>query len=88
MLAVLIMLTPGCRNKFIGCQTAKVHIAVLPIIGVKARSNSSLKFPQWAYQLRESTSEWVQNPEYTAYRPMFTTQDEWRIEKYVMEVLK
>jgi hypothetical protein len=35
MLAVLFTLTPGCRNKFIDCQKAKVRIAVLPIMDVK-----------------------------------------------------
>jgi len=32
MLAVLFTLTPGCRNEFIDCQKAKVHIAVHPIM--------------------------------------------------------
>jgi len=31
---------------------------------------------------------WLQNPKYTDYRPLFTTQDEWTIVKYVTEVLR
>jgi hypothetical protein len=30
----------------------------------------------------------LQNPKYTEPRPLFTTQDEWPIVKYVIEVLK
>jgi len=76
MLAVLITLTPGRRNEFIDCQKAKVRIAVLPIIDVKTRWNPTLKLLERAYCLREFTSEWLQNPKYAEYRPLFTTQDE------------
>jgi len=88
MLAVLITLTPGRRNEFIDCQKAKVRIAVLPIIDVKTRWNSTLELLERAYRLREFTREWLQNPKYSEYRPLFTTQDEWTIVKYVMEVLR
>jgi hypothetical protein len=88
MLAVLIMLTPGRRNEFIDCQKAKVPIAVLPIMDVKTHWNSSLELLERAYRLWEFTQEWLQNPKYREYRPLFTTQDEWTIVKYVMEVLR
>jgi len=88
MLAVLITLTPGCRNEFIDCQKAKVRIAVLPIMDVKTRWNSTLGLLKRAYRLQEFTREWLQNPKYSGYRPLFTTQDEWTIVKYVMEVLR
>jgi len=88
MLAVLIPLTPGRRDEFIDCQKAKVCIAVLPIMDVKTRWNSTLELLKRAYNLREFTREWVQNPQYSEYRPLFTTQDEWTIVKYVMEVLR
>ena len=88
MLAVLITLTPGRRNEFIDCQKAKVRIAVLPIMDVKTRWNSTLELLERAYRLREFTREWLKNPKYAEYRPLFTTQDEWTIVKYVMEVLR
>jgi len=88
MLAVLITLTPGCRNEFIDCQKAKVRIAVLPIMDVKTRWNSTLELLERTYRLREFTREWLKNPKYSDYRPLFTTQDEWTIVKYVMEVLR
>jgi len=88
MLAVLITLTPGRRNEFIDCQKAKVHIAVLPIMNVKTRWNSTLELLDCAYHLQKFTREWLQNPKYTEYWPLFTTQDEWTIVKYVMEVLR
>jgi hypothetical protein len=88
MLAVLITLTPGRRNEFIDRQKAKVRIAVLPIMDVKTRWNSTLELLECAYHLREFTREWLQNPKYSEYRPQFTTQDEWMIVKYVMEVLR
>jgi len=87
MLTVLIMLTPGRRNGFIDCQKAKVGIAVLPIVDVKTRSNSTLELLKHTYRLREFTRERLQNPKYAEYRPLLTTQDEWMIVKYVMEVL-
>ena len=43
MLAVLITLTTGRRNEFINSQEAKVSIAVLPILDVKTRWNSTLQ---------------------------------------------
>jgi len=88
MLAVLITLTPGRRNEFIDCQKAKVCIAVLPIMDVKRRWNSTLELLKRAIRLREFTREWLQNPKYAECWPLFTTQNEWTIVKYVMEVLR
>jgi len=88
MLAVLITPTPGRRNDFIDCQKAKVRIAVLPVMDVKTCWNSTLELLEHTYQSREFTREWLQNPKYSEYRPLFTTQDEWTIVKYVMEVLR
>jgi len=62
MLAVLITLTPGRRNEFIDCQKAKVRIAVLLIMDVKTRWNSTVELLERAYRLREFTREWLQNP--------------------------
>jgi len=87
MLAVLITLTPGCRNEFIDCQKAKVRIAVLPIMDVKTRCNSTLELLERTYRLWEFTPKWLQNPKFSEYQPLFTTQDKWTIVKYVMEVL-
>jgi len=88
MVAVLVTLTPGRRNEFIDCQKAQARIAVLPIMDVKTRWNSTLELVERAYRLREITREWLQNPKYTEYLPLFTTPDEWTIVKYVMEVLR
>jgi len=84
MLAVLITLTPGRRNEFIDCQKVKVQIAELPIVDVKTGWNSTLQLLERVYRLREFTREWIKNPKYSDYRPLFTTQDEWTIVKYVM----
>ena len=88
MLVVLITLTPGRRNEIIECQKAKVRNAVLPIMDVKTRWNSTLELLECAYRLWEFTREWLQNPKSAEYRPVFTTQDEWTIVKYIMEVLR
>jgi hypothetical protein len=85
MLAVLITLTPGNRNESRDCQKAKVRIAELPIMDVKTHCNSTLELLERAYQLREFTREWLKNPNYSGYRPLFMTQDEWTIVKYVMK---
>ena len=88
MLDVLITLTPGRRNEFIHCQIAKVRIAVLPTMDVKTRCNSTREMFEHAYQLWEFTWKWLQNLNYSDYRPLFTTQDEWTMVKYVIEVLR
>jgi len=88
MLAVLITLTPGRQNEFIDCQTAKVRIAVLPIIEVETHCNSTLELLECAFRFRDFTWEWLNNPKYSDYRPLFTTQDEWTNMKNVMEVLR
>ena len=85
MLAVLITLTPVRRNECIDCQKAKVRIAVLPIMNVKTCGYSTLELLKRAFRLQEFTPKWVPNLEYSEYRPLFTTQDEWTIVKYVME---
>jgi hypothetical protein len=84
----LITLTPGRRTEFLDCQKSKVRIAVLPIMDVKTRWNSTLELLERAYRLREFTREWLKNPNYKDYRPLFTTDDEWTVVKYVMEVLR
>jgi len=88
MLAVLITLIPGHRKEFIDCQRDKVRTAVRPIMNVDIRCNSSLELLEPTYRLQEFTSEWLQKPKYSDYRPLFTTQDEWTVVKYVMEVLR
>ena len=55
---------------------------------VNTRWNSTLELLERAYRLREFTREWLQIPKYSEYRPLFTTQDEWTIVMYVMEVLR
>jgi hypothetical protein len=64
MLAVLITLTPGCRNEFTDCQKARVRIAVLSIMDVKSHWNSTLELLEPTYRLREFAREWLQNPKY------------------------
>jgi hypothetical protein len=88
MLAVLITLTPGRRNKFIDCETATVHIAVLPIMDVKSCWNWTHEFLQHADRLCEFTRQGLKNRKYHDYRPLFSTQDGWTVVKYVIEVLR
>jgi len=88
MLAVLIMLTPGHQNEFLHCQKAEVCIVVIPIMDVKTWWNCTLELLERASRVREWTRDGLQNPKYSDYRPLFTTQDEWIIVKYVMEVLR
>jgi hypothetical protein len=88
MLAVLITLTPGRRNEFIDCQKAKLRIAVLPVMDVKTHWNSTPQLIERASLLCKFTRKWLRNPKYCNYRPLFTTQDEWNIAKYLIEVLR
>jgi hypothetical protein len=87
MHVVFITVTPGRRNKFIDCQKSKLRIAVLPIMDVKTRWNSTLELLKRANRLRAFTREWLQNPKFSEYLPLFATQDAWTIVKYIMEVL-
>jgi len=86
MLAELITLTPGHQNKFIDCQTANVCLAALSIMDVKTQWNGTVELLQQACRLQEFTCEWLMNPKYIDYRPLFTKQDELTIIKYIMEV--
>jgi hypothetical protein len=88
MLVVLITLTPGRRNEFIDCHHAKVQVAVLSIMDVKIWWPCTQELLERAYRLREFTCEWFKNPKHSEYWPLFTTQDECTIVKYVMEVLR
>jgi len=88
MLVVLIMLTPGRRNECIDCQKANVRIAVLPIMNVKRLWNSTLELRERAFRSWEFNREWLWNPKYAEYWPLYPTQDELTIVMYVMEVLK
>jgi len=88
MLAVLIMLTPGRRNNFIECQNAKVRFVVLPIMDLKIHWNITMEVLERAYGLREFTREWLKNPWYTDYLPLFPTKFNWTIVKYIVEVLR
>jgi hypothetical protein len=88
MLAVLITLTPGRQNKFIDCQKAKIHIVILLIMDVKSHWNSTLKLLECTYRLRKFTCDWLPNPKYSEYQPLFTTQDKWTIVMYAMEELR
>jgi hypothetical protein len=54
---------------------------------VKTRRNSILELLEHAYQLHKITSVWLEIPKYSDYRPLFTTQDESTIVKYVIEIL-
>jgi hypothetical protein len=87
MLLVLLIVTPGHREEFIDCQKANVRIAVHPIILVKTLWNSTLQLLKRIYCSRVFTREWHPIQKYIDYWLRFTTQDEWTIVKYVMDVL-
>jgi len=57
-------------------------------MNVMTRWNTTLELLERAYRSREFTREWLKNPKYRNYRQLFTTQDEWTIVRYVMEVLR
>ena len=76
MLVVLITLTSERHNKFLNCQKSKVRIAVLPTIDVKTQWNSTQELLEQAYRLREFAHEWLKNPNYRDYRPLFITENE------------
>jgi len=88
MLLVLIALTLGRRNEFIDSEKAKVLITVHPIIDMKTHLNSTLEMLERAYRVQEVTQQWRQNPKYSDYWPLFSTQYKSTIVKYVMEELR
>ena len=55
---------------------------------VKTEWNSTLELLEWAYRSCEFTQELPKNPEYSDYHPLITTEDEWTMVKYVMEVVR
>jgi len=62
-------------------------IAVLVIMDVMTLWHSTMEMLERVYRLSEFTRKWLKNPQYIDYQPLFTTQDEWTIVKYVMDVL-
>jgi len=88
MHAVLIMLKPGQQNKFRDCKKATARIVALPIMVVKTRWNMTLEWLEQGYRLLEFTCKWLRNPTFTDYWALFTSQDQWTIVKYVMEVFR
>jgi hypothetical protein len=58
------------------------------MMDVTTRLKSTLELLERPYRLREFTRLWLHIPQYAEYRSLFTTQDEWMIVKYVMEVLR
>jgi len=46
----------------------------------------TLKLLVQAYPLGQFTCEWLKNTNYSDYQPLITTQNEWTIVKYIMEV--
>jgi len=82
------MLTPGRRNKFINSQKPKTQIAGLSVMDVKTCRNLTLELLERAYRLRESTHQGLQNPKYRTYQALCTTQNEWTIVNYVMELMR
>jgi hypothetical protein len=87
MLAVFITLTPGRQNEFIDCQKDNIRIAVLPILDVKTKWNSTMEFLERACQLQEFTHVWLQNPKYSNFQPLIRTNHKGTIVQYVMEVV-
>jgi len=55
---------------------------------VKTCWNSTLELLKRTNGLWEFTPNCLQNQKYAEYRTLYTTQDEWTIVKYVMEVLR
>jgi len=55
---------------------------------VQTQWNSTLELLQRASRLWEFTCKWLKNPKYSDFRPLFSTQDERTIVKYVMEDLR
>jgi hypothetical protein len=58
------------------------------MMDVKNRWNSTLELLKSASELCEFKCEWLKTPKYNDYHPFFTTQDEWTVVKYFMEVLR
>jgi hypothetical protein len=55
-------LTMGCQNEIIDCQNAIVQITVLPNMDDKTLCGAILELLEQAYQLRDVSHEWLQNP--------------------------
>jgi len=55
---------------------------------VNTRSHSTPELLECTYWLREFIRQWLQHPKYSEYWPLFTTQVECMIVKYVIEILR
>jgi len=55
---------------------------------VKIWWNSTVELLEQAYRLRQFTRKWLKNPKFCDCWSLHTTENEWTIVKYVMEVLR
>jgi len=55
---------------------------------VKTLWNLTQELLERVNRLWECSHEWLNNPECSGYQPHFTTEDEWTIILYVMDVLR
>jgi len=55
---------------------------------MKTLWNLTVELLEHAFRLREFNREWLKNTQYSDNRPLFMTQDERTIVKYVKEVLR
>jgi len=67
---------------------SQAWIAVLPVMDLKTRSNSKMEWLERPYWLQEFTRKRLNNQTYSNYRSLFTTQDEWTMVVYVMDMVR
>jgi hypothetical protein len=82
------MLTPDHQNEFIDFQKDKGQIVVRSITDVTACLIWPMELLELTYRLCEYTFKWLKNATCGDYQTLFTPQDEWKIGKYVMDILR
>ena len=85
-MSIAVGTSPQRRQHFIEIQNNRVKVPTTLLYDVKTRWNSTLNMLERSVSLREFTKDWLQT--YAVFTPLWSTLEEWRQIKYILEVLQ
>lgn len=87
-MAILVNSSPGRRNDFLDLQRGNEPVAVTLVLDVKTRWSSTLTMLERSYRLRWYTRKFLEQDDYSNFRGLYLTDQEWKVVEYLMEILR